>query len=165
MGAFEAELTSVVRGLTVEIWKGILVKTPQYYGRMAASWSYSIGTPEYTDRSSMVPPVPDEGAEDEEGGPKFKTYYRGHRRALEVANSVNAGRDQKFRLGDVVWIANGVDHGEGGYSQDIEDGNVNLYRWNLPGRPVSRTLDQVEAKYRWSWQYRLLALKEQRLGS
>lgn len=140
----EAELTDVARGLTVRIWSGILSKTPQYEGRMAASWSYSIGAPEYVDRSHLVSPDPfGQGDFTHLGYYKdgVVPLYKGAPAAIAVSNSANAGRDKAFKLGDVVYISNGVNHGEGEYSQAIEDGNILLRAENLPGAPVSRTLD------------------------
>lgn len=145
----EAECTDIVRGLTVRVFNGTLSKTPQYLGRMAASWTYSIGAPEFIDRSDLVDAVGGTGVHTELG------YYRkgvvplrrGDPVAIAVANAANAGRDQAFKLGDMVYLSNGVNHGEGAYSQDIEDGNIILRAENRPGAPVSRTLDWVGAYY------------------
>lgn len=138
----------MVRGITVEVWKSLLSKTPQFEGRMVASWSYSLNEPNYVDRSSQVDPgalklashrFTDLGT--------FRGLYRGHPAALAVANAANKGADAGFRLGMTVWMANGVNHGEGEYSQDIEDGKVKLRPENRPGRPVQRTIDQITSRY------------------
>lgn len=139
----EADLSDVVRGLTVEIWNGILAKTPQFYGRMAASWTYSIGKPHYEDRSRLVLG----GKPEDFGRGPLQALWRGHRDAIAVAHQHSAGADRAFRLGDEVWIANGVDHGEGPYSAAIENGEVFLRMMNRPGTPVARTLDGVHARY------------------
>lgn len=145
----EAELTDVARGLTVRVFNGILSKTPQYLGRMAASWTYSVGSPQFVDRSALV---------DSEGGQGVHThlgYYRkgvtplqrGSPVAIGIAKLASAGRDKSFKLGDIVYLANGVNHGEGPYSQAVEDGNVTLRAENRPGAPAQRTVDWAGAYY------------------
>lgn len=131
----EAECEDIIRGLTVKVWNSILVRTPQYLGRMAASWSYSLNAPQFYDRSQMV------------DHDKEFPVSRGHMEAIHIANDDNVGSDTPFKLGDTVWIANGVDHGEGYYSGDIELNVIKLRSVNLPGAPVSRTLDMIAAKY------------------
>lgn len=144
--ALEAEITSIVRGMAVEMWDSILTKTPQFYGRMAASWSFSLDTPEFADRTADVDFV----------GPRkivVGTFepstglYRGHPEAIAVANRANLGRDLQFRLGKTIWMANGVNHGEGPYSQAVENGGVNLRAVNRPGAPVERSVDMINARY------------------
>lgn len=145
----EAELTDVARGLTVRVFNGFLSKTPQYLGRMTASWTYSIGAPEFVDRSSLIDTQGGEGAFTELG------YYRegvtplqrGHPVAIAIANAENAGRDLAFKLGDIVYLSNGVNHGEGPYSQGVEDGSVILRAENRPGAPAARTLDWASVYY------------------
>ena len=144
----EAELTDVCRGLSVRVWNSVLSKTPQFMGRMAASWNYTIGTPEYVDRSGLVDPLSEKLPSHRFNDlGEFRGLYRGHPFAIEIANNACAGRDQQFKLGDTVWITNGVDHGEGPYSGEIEEGNVNLRPENRPGMPVARTEDMVDARY------------------
>ncbi len=144
----EATCEDVIRGMSIELWNGILSKTPQFHGRMAASWSYSLNTPEFYDRSGQVDAeslkLPS-GRYTEFG--TFKGLYRGHPAAIAVANKGSAGRDRGFKLGDVIWIANGVDHGEGPYSQAIEDGEVFLRAENRPGAPLRRSVDTLVARY------------------
>lgn len=147
----EKELTSVVRGMTVMMWNSILIKTPQFYGRMAASWSYSIGSPEYYDRSSMVEHYqidsPASYYIDREGNDQFGGLWRGHPAAIAIANDDNIGSDKKFKLGNTVYISNGVDHGEGYYAADVEQINIPLRQVNMPSAPLSRTVSMIEAKY------------------
>lgn len=145
----EKECEQIVRGLTVELWRGVLSKTPQMFGRMAASWTYSLNEPHYVDRSRQVP--------DPEGQKQsalaysnfgeFKGLWRGHPVAIAIANAANAGKDAAFRLGDTVWFANGVDHGEGPYSEAVESGEIRLRKLNRPGQPVARTLDRAHSMY------------------
>jgi len=139
--ALEAECTAIVRGVTVSAWKAVLQATPQFAGGMAASWTYSIGTPVFEDRSHLVPTRAGQDAL------QFVPYQRGSTPAIAVANSASAGNDARFKLGDRVYFANGADHGEGPYSQDVEDGKVELRAVNLPDRPVGRTLDEIESRY------------------
>ena len=143
----EAECAAVVRGMTVQVWQDILLRTPQYHGRMVASWSYSLNSPRFYDRS------------DEAEGPLFRekqglkhSYVdnvkrQGFTADIRVAERHSVGADKQFKLGDTVYICNGVDHGEGGYSLDVEEGRVALRMENLPGTPVRNALHKVDVKY------------------
>lgn len=131
----EAELEQVARGLSVQLWDSILIKTPQYLGRMAASWSYSLNAPQYLDRSFMV------------DWDITEPLQRGHRTAIDIANEDNLGSELSFKLGDTIWIANGVDHGEGEYAGAVESGEVMLRSVNQPGAPVRRSLDMIGSRY------------------
>lgn len=163
--ALEAECEQIVRGLTVRIWNGILSKTPQYHGRMVASWSYSLNGPEYVDRSEQVEFMGPRKIELGNFEPS-SALYKGHHKAINVANLANTGREMRFKLGDTVYISNGVDHGEGPYSELVENGGVHLRAPNLPGAPVARTLDWVEANFGVDIKpYRAEALKGLKIGS
>lgn len=144
----ELECEAIVRGLTVRIWDSILAKSPQYHGRFVASWSYQLDSPGPTDRSGEVGMEPGVKAFDRYSvDDKFFGLYAGHGAAINVANAASLGVDKAFRLGQTVYMTNGVDHGEGPYSYDIEVGNIHLRAENLPGAPVSRTMDLVENSY------------------
>lgn len=161
-----AECTEITRGLTVRVFNGILSKTPQYLGRMAASWTYSIGEPEFVDRSALVDPVPEtKSASGYIDYGQFTGLWRGHPLAIAIANSANEGRDKSFKLGDIVYLANGVNHGEGAYSQDIEDGNIALRAENQPGAPVARTLDWASIYYKDISLQKASTLKSLTIGS
>lgn len=129
---FEQECESTVRGLTVRIWDSVLSRTPQFYGRMTASWTYSLNGPEAVDRSDQI--VLDDFSE---FGEVLK-LSRGHPAAIAIANTASAGKDRAFKLGDTVWLTNGADH-----ALKIESGEVRLRAVNQPGAPLSRTLDWV----------------------
>lgn len=139
----EADLTNVARGLAVRAWDALLARTPQFYGRMTASWTFSLNSPVFVDRSDAAWA---EQTDKIDEGP-FAGLRQGHPVAIELANFYNAGRDKAFKLGDTVWFANGVDHGEGPYSQDVEDGNINLRAENLPGEPARRAIDWIGLRY------------------
>lgn len=142
--SLEAELTSIVRGISVEVWNLILVRTPQFEGRMVASYTYSLNKPVFIDRSMEISPVDDEG----NAAADYRNAFRaGSTTAINLANLENLGAEGKFRLGDTVFISNGVDHGEGPYSQAIEDGDITLRSVNRPGRPARRALDSIVARY------------------
>lgn len=141
--ALEGELTQVARGLSVRAWDSLLSRTPQAFGRMTASWNYSLGTPNFTDRSHEAWTA-NKGAADH--GPT-RGLYRGHPVAIAIANANNIGRDANFKLGDTVYFSNGVNHGEGPYSQAIEDGQIQLRPINQPGRPAARTFDWLSQAY------------------
>lgn len=136
------EITPVVRGLAVFTWNSILTKTPQYHGRLVASWSFSLNSPQFLDRSNSVHPLGDNFV-----GP-VQAKYRGHHEAIVVANMANAGRDLPFQLGDTIWFANGADHGEGAYSSFIENVDESwLRQYNRPGHAVERSLAVVSARF------------------
>lgn len=142
----EAQLTGVIRGMTVTIWRDVLKWTPQYHGRMAASWTYSIGAPTFVDRSAAVDFVGPRRTQIGKFAP-VDALYKGHPVGIGVANAASAGREQGYKLGDTVWIANGVDHGEGPYSQAIESGEIPLRLVNRPGRPGGRAIDAATSRY------------------
>ena len=106
---FEAEVTDITRGLTVLLWNSILVKTPQYFGGMAASWTYTYNAGNKQDRSDTIRPV--ELAEDSLWvTDAYRIKRRGDTEAIGIANAASAGRDSGFKLGRTVYFTNGVDH-------------------------------------------------------
>jgi len=135
----ERDCAQVVRGVTVEVFNGVLARTPQYYGRMASSWTYSLNQPVYVDRSDEVHQRDDTNPP----GP----FRRGSPTAVNMAKLFNLGNDRNLKLGDTVWISNGVDHGEGPYAGAVEYGGMRLRAVNRPGAPAARTLDYIEARY------------------
>ncbi len=147
----EAELTAVTKGLIVDTWNKILVKTPQDYGGYAASWTLTYTATHYVDRSRLV--SQHRKARARRRDLKFESLShvpkgRGDRAAISIANAASAGAAEKFKLGDVVYFTNGVNHGEGPYSAIVEAYAPVQLRWmNRPGRAVGRTLDQVQVKY------------------
>lgn len=144
----ERECGAVVRGLTVSLWNSVLKKTPQFAGGMAASWSYSIGAPQFYDRSNMIDVDSLAAGQDKNGRWSVVNPLRqGHMDAINIANDDNVGSESPFKLGDTVYLANGVDHGEGPYSFDVESGVVRLRSVNLPGAPLARSLDLITNRY------------------
>lgn len=139
----EKELEDVVRGMTVQVYDNILRRTPQYYGRMVASWTYSLGYPVFVDHSRLMDPLDEEG--------ESKTFVRvrskGDMEAIRMAKSFVGAVDTYYKLGDTVWISNGVNHGEGDYSGAVESGAIKLRHYNRPGDGVKRTLDMIQTKY------------------
>lgn len=143
----ERECAEVVRGISVRYWNYVLSQTPQAWGRMAASWTYSLNDGgQFYDRSSEVS---FEGPRRQITGKLAPSYflYKGHHAAIRIANSHSKGRESAFKLGDTIWFSNGVNHGEGPYSQAVENGEVRLRRVNQPGAPVRRGLDYIEAHF------------------
>lgn len=154
LGELERELTDVTRGMTVHLFYSILARTPQYYGGMAASWSYNYNGRAY-DRSNLIPAraaearatLWDQVLPDSKAEPAVRR--RGDGWAINLAESANAGEDSLFRLGRKTYITNGVDHGEGPYSGEVETWKTTppLRAANLPGQPVARSLDMVLSLY------------------
>jgi hypothetical protein len=142
--ALEEECATVIRGISVEMWRFVLGQTPQFYGRMAASWTYSLGQPEFVNRSAEASAFY-MATDDLEDG--VVPMHKGSPAAIAIANAASAGREKDFRLGDTIWFANGVDHGEGSYSQALEDGEIHLRAANRPGAPARRAADMAQARY------------------
>lgn len=124
----ENQLSEMARGIAVTFWDDILARTPQMWGEMAASWTFSVGSPEFYDRSWDVQHV--------------EPLYKGHAAALMIANDYNAGNEVNFRLGQTAWITNGVDH-----AQAIEDGEIRLRQVNRPGMPIARAMGSMYSKF------------------
>lgn len=152
----EAECTEVVRGIAIEAWNHMLDQTPQFWGRMAASWTFSYNAPLFLDRSETVDAsetsdmaLSNQVTYDTPDGPEtsFAGLYKGHPEAIDTANFYNRGRDNGFQLGMTIFFANGVDHGEGPYSGAVESGAIRLRPVNRPGAPARRSLDFVAARY------------------
>lgn len=150
----EQEVAGIIRGISIELWNHILVETPQYYGRLAASWTYSLGTPVYVDRSKTmefdIPHVSIQyvGVDKFTGEEGFFGRRKGDPEAIGIANFASEGREVGFRLGQDIWLANGADHGEGAYSQEIEDaGSGRLRPVNQPGHAVARSIDALSIRY------------------
>lgn len=142
----EQECTEVARGISVLLWQSILTKTPQRFGGMTASWSYTYSASNFRDRSQQV--KPEELAADNMWRTDYYSIkYRGHPNAIMIANAASAGRDTEFRLGRKVYLTNGVDHGEGPYSMWVEANPDKLRRDNQPGRPLARSLDMIQSRF------------------
>lgn len=144
----EQEVTAVVRGMLVHTWNSVLVKTPQYYGGLVASWNWTLNPNEAVDRNFMIP----DRSEDNRNRPMvFSTpKYRGHPVGIGIANAMNAGKDLKFKLGDVVYFTNGADHGEGAYAiknEFPEYYGLNQRMYNRPGKMVGRSIDMLRSRY------------------
>ena len=131
------ECSDVVRGLTVEIFQHTLQMSPQSFGRYVSSWTYKVGSPDFYSNQTFVYEAEDQGY--------AEIKRKGDPEAIFAAMAHNKGRDKAFKLGDTVYFANGVDHGEGPYAQGIEDGTIKLRMVNLPGRPVTRAIDRAAA--------------------
>lgn len=148
----EARLTAVARGYSVHLWTMVLDATPQFFGRMTASWTYSIGTPVFVDRSDMVEveelptTVKDQLGLDPDQ-PAYRLKQKGHHKAVNIAIEASIPAVSQFKLGDKVFMANGVNHGEGPYASGVEDGSIRLRNVNRPGRPVKTSVDKMRAEY------------------
>jgi len=131
------ECEAVSRGLTVSVWKTVLRETPQYSGNMAASWTYSIGTPQASNRP-YIRATQGGGWGDQ----SFQPFKKGDLPAIAKSNDASEGMEMRFRLGQKVYITNGAPHAE-----DVTTGFVDLRAVNWPGRPVDLAMSRVESKY------------------
>lgn len=148
-GDLEKECTDIVRGLLVQTWTHILARTPQYYGGFAASWTWTYSPSNFKDRSNLLPhgDRPSRTLEAIFANP-LDLRRKGDGYAVTIANNASRGKDAEFKLGRMVYFTNGVDHGEGPYSVTVEEyPDYRLRPVNRPGRPVARTLDQVQSLY------------------
>jgi hypothetical protein len=148
--ALEEECEAIVRGIAIEAWNYVLRQTPQFFGDAVASWSFSVVTPKFVDRSNLVdhpePTLGEQGA-DEPAGFKFRydpeeIKQKGHSSAIEIANLFVGSTPWTWHLGQEIWFANGVD-----YSAGLEDGSIRLRAVNRPGQMASRALDNIQTAY------------------
>lgn len=135
----EQECTEIVRGITVEIFNHTLHMSPQYFGRYVSSWTYKVGSPDFWTNPEFNYFIEDTGG--------IPIGRKGDPEAIFSAVLHNAGREREFKLGDTVYISNGVDHGEGPYAEAIEDGTISLRDVNQPGRPLGRSIDRAGVWY------------------
>lgn len=140
----EGFLGRVARGIAIEMWDFILEETPQFQGRMAASWTFSYDSPIFEDRSHKVWEGETRVAKNWD---RFYGRSKGDDRAIGISTYANIGNDNVAKLGVTMFISNGVDHGEGPYSLDVETGQVNLRPVNMPGAPVARAIDLMQSRY------------------
>lgn len=154
----EDDVTNVIRGLSVDMWYGIVHRTPQAFGRMVVSWTYSLNRPLFVDRSHQAPPFSTHTirnwVRNEDGSTEYldttfeaPAFHKGSLPAIRIANAINAGADELFKLGDEIFISNGANHGDGAYSGAVEYGEVKLRSINNPGNAVERTMTQVASRY------------------
>jgi hypothetical protein len=169
------DLTVAVRGMSIEIWDIMLKQTPQLYGRMVASWTYSLDMPVYVDRSDMIDqskaPARWKARVTKDSVPRqtlveLDGWRKGSPEAIRIANAASAGMPDRFQLGQTIWMANGVNHGDGHYGLDIEEGRVNLRKVNQPGTPRKIAVDKITVKYAEGiWYWDLEKLKKKRIGN
>lgn len=139
----QEQIEPVLRGLSVELWNDNLERTPQFFGRLVASWSYTVGEPLFTDRSDLITFV-----KDAEAPGKTRARQKGDPEGISIANLNSRGKDLGFRLGQTIWMANGADHGQGAYSTEIEETDPsNLREVNRPGHALAYAVAAIEAKY------------------
>lgn len=138
LASMRTRLDHVARGITVTTWNGLLHRSPQYSGRLVASWTYNVNTPVVVDRSKAVPALV----------PGVGPRRAGDPQAIAVANAASAGRELKFKLGDHAYLSNGANHGEGYYASAAERGDIRLRFVNMRSHPaVARTLASIESRY------------------
>jgi hypothetical protein len=140
------ECSDIVRGLSIMLWYRILAETPQKFGRAAASWTYSYRAPLFIDRSHAVGIGHEIGDRDLDAEGML---WKGHPYAIDFATMIAAphANDPAYRLGTEIYFANGVDHGEGHYASDLEEGAIHLRSVNRPGAMVQRAIDYVHVRY------------------
>ena len=128
------ELTPIATGIIATAWKQVLSRSPQYHGRLVASWNYSINSIQFVNRADLWSKgdVP---------------VSAGHPEAIQYANYMNRDKDSQFELGDVVFFTNAADHGDGAYGFMANVDENYLRPVNRPGRAVDMTLDYIQAMW------------------
>ena len=131
----EDECASVIRGMTVDIFKTAVTWSPQSKGVFVSSWQYSLNRPVFWSNPEFA-------------GTEPETYMKGNRPAIEAAFQANAGDEMPFKLGDTVYISNGAEGVDGEYGVLIEDGSMKLRYENRGGnRPLGRAVDRAASWY------------------
>lgn len=147
LDALEGDVRQAIAGVAVELFNNIINRSPQYSGAYAASWTISSNEPKYINRRGQV-----EGTalkRDEDTGLFIEApFQKGSVPAIDLALRESKGFSEAFRLGDTVWIANGVLNEEGeSYGPSIESGTINLRAVNRPGDALQRSLNFVVGRY------------------
>lgn len=152
MNELEEEVAAACIGLGIELFESILYRSPQSSGSYAASWTMSLNVPKAVDRRGMVP-ASEKTMTFNRGGPGYDLtvgipYSKGDLPAIELAMAASSGIKSAFRLGDTIWISNGVLNEEGeAYGMDIESGEMMLRAVNRPGDALARSCDYVIRQY------------------
>lgn len=139
-----AMVEGVARGLSIELFRGVVERSAQYSGDFAANWKYSIGSPDY----SFKPDVFGSGVVVGQYGRISRSpgnRLEGHGEAVAYANSQNRGRSSNYKLGQTIFVSNSAAHDEP-YAVKIED-NLIKFRDGNRGAPGQRTLDNLLAQY------------------
>jgi hypothetical protein len=135
----EAEVTEIVRGITVEIFNHTLHMSPQRFGKYVSSWTYDVGAPRPWSNPQFDYITEDKG--------EVALKRKGDREAIDAAVAHNAGHEMQYKLGDVVYISNGVVGDDGNYAALIEEEPEWLRDVNKPGRPLGRSIDRAGVWY------------------
>lgn len=134
----EDQLDAMARGVVVTFWSLVLEKTPQYWGREAASWNFTINQPRAVDRSDLMTPQDKDNA---------RIRQRGDPEGIQIANEFARETINDYRLGQIAYMTNGADHGEGMYAVDVEEGRVRLRAVNRPGDAVRASVATIDARF------------------
>jgi hypothetical protein len=111
-------VTAVARGYAAEAYHNLLDWSPQYSGDFTANWVYELNgiTPSF--RPGLVPSQEPTLAQHEKNSyldPRaigVSAWIMGAPEAIAVAIERNAGKDEAFKLGDMVYMHNSAAHDE-----------------------------------------------------
>lgn len=116
-------LLIAVNMMWVMLGKATLV-SPQYSGDFVANFQFSVGTPSRRFTEGIFP---------DKQFPTQEPYKRGDTPAVQYALTNNAGRFDRAKLGDTLWLANSAMHHDL-YAWKIEDGLLKLRPVNYGGQ-------------------------------
>lgn len=124
------------RGVSVAIFRQAIENSVQYSGDFAANWKYNLNTVDTSftpealhgrvPHGSLFTPIDDTG----------DTWQA---REISVRNA--RGKDDAFKLGDIIYISNSAAHDEP-YAVGIEQGTIYL-RVKDNAHPLERARDRV----------------------
>lgn len=132
MARLDREITAAFVGWTVEVFRGLVERSPQWSGNMAANWNYSVHTPDFS-YTQIANKTGDDGRID---------HWRENQGIFQVGHPLAVGdamaRMQSVPKGtwrDLVYISNATPTEDGWpLAEAIEEGRVKLRPVNLiPG--------------------------------
>lgn len=133
MARLDREISAAFVGWTMEVFRGLVERSPQWSGNMAANWNYSVGSPNWG-----YTPIPNKTGDD--GG---IDHWRMNQGIFQVGHSlaVNAAMSRmtsvpKGTWRDMVHITNAtpMDDSDQYLADAIEDQSVRLRPVNIiPG--------------------------------
>lgn len=167
----EETVEAAAIGIGVELFNNILNRSPQWSGSYVASWSISLNNPKFVDRSAealSLSPLRFDPSIYDPDEPQKAPFSRGSVEPINIALREAAGITQSFKLGDTIYISNGVTSRDPGwedynYGPDIESGHIDLRSVNRPGDAMKRSINYVMKIYANVTQYDAYKLKTKTL--
>lgn len=147
------EAEEVARGLAVVGFKQIVEQSAQKSGNFAGNWQFSINSINYEFKDLNLLP---------EGATRDDWFIMGDSPAINYAYNNNRGRENGFKLGSTIHIANSATEVDDPYAVRIESGEVHFRPGNI-GAPVASTVVHLGALYRFIGKASAQALKGEKI--